>query len=308
MTSRVLSNVCSSASPPGTGKTKTILGLVAAFIAKRARKSQDTNDLTRGDSQESQIGKVLLCAPSNAAIDEVARRLKEGFRGADGSHFIPKVVRIGSESSVDISIKDIFIDELVEREINNDLGSKTVDSKGPAGIIANIRGELDRVRGERDEKQTALSQAQNNDELNSKLQAELKALKQKNIELMQKLDDAKDKLTANNRAMDAARRKFRLKVLSEADVICTTLSGAGHDYMAQLPFDLETVIIDEAAQCVELSSLIPLKYGCQRCIMVGGEFAQTTPRRICEAKHASSRRSQSVAADRPVQACGRCRL
>ncbi|KAI1043017.1 hypothetical protein LB505_007884 [Fusarium chuoi] len=33
--------------------------------------------------------------------------------------------------------------------------------------------------------------------------------------------------------------------------------------------EFETVIIDEAAQCVELSALIPLKYGCYKCILVG---------------------------------------
>jgi len=36
-----------------------------------------------------------------------------------------------------------------------------------------------------------------------------------------------------------------------------------------LNVEFETVIIDEAAQCVELSALIPLKYGCAKCIVVG---------------------------------------
>jgi senataxin len=36
-----------------------------------------------------------------------------------------------------------------------------------------------------------------------------------------------------------------------------------------LDVEFETVIIDEAAQCVELSALIPLKYGCCKCILVG---------------------------------------
>ena len=55
----------------------------------------------------------------------------------------------------------------------------------------------------------------------------------------------------------------------QADVICATLGGAGHPTLATLPFDFETVVIDEAAQAVELDTLIPLRYGCQRCIMVG---------------------------------------
>jgi len=36
-----------------------------------------------------------------------------------------------------------------------------------------------------------------------------------------------------------------------------------------LNVEFETVIIDEAAQCIELSALIPLKYGCSKCILVG---------------------------------------
>ena len=31
----------------------------------------------------------------------------------------------------------------------------------------------------------------------------------------------------------------------------------------------EIVVIDEAAQAVELSTLIPLRYGCKRCVLVG---------------------------------------
>ena len=33
--------------------------------------------------------------------------------------------------------------------------------------------------------------------------------------------------------------------------------------------EFSTVIIDEACQAVELSTLIPLRYGCRKCILVG---------------------------------------
>jgi senataxin len=68
--------------------------------------------------------------------------------------------------------------------------------------------------------------------------------------------------------LDAVRRKFRMDVLAEADVICSTLSGSGHEILEALEFGM--IIIDEAAQAIELSSLIPLKYDVTRCVMVGG--------------------------------------
>ena len=53
----------------------------------------------------------------------------------------------------------------------------------------------------------------------------------------------------------------------EADVVCSTLSGAGHEALVDLEFEM--VIIDEAAQSIELSSIIPMKFNSTRCVMVG---------------------------------------
>lgn len=213
---------------------------------------------------------MLLCAPSNAAVDEVAKRLKDGIRGSDGKLFMPKIVRIGTDSSVDISVKDIFLDELVEREMSGtSAGASSTATAAQASMHA-MRAEVDAQRAERDLKRTELDMMDNNDARKAQLVVEFKKTKARIFDLSQRLDQEKDKAQQSRRAMDAQQRKIRLKILSEADVICATLSGSGHDYMAQLPFDFETVIIDEAAQSIELSSLIPLKYGCRRCILVGG--------------------------------------
>jgi superfamily I DNA and/or RNA helicase len=137
--------------------------------------------------------------------------------------------------------------------------------------MQSMRNEIEGLRLQRDEKQMEMDSVINNDMRRGELNLELKQIKAKIFDLSQRLDSEKDKAQQSRRAMDAEQRKMRIKILSEADVICSTLSGAGHDYMSQLPFDFETVIIDEAAQSIELSSLIPLKYGCTKCILVGGE-------------------------------------
>jgi senataxin len=258
--------------PPGTGKTKTIVGLIGAFVASRPPPSSSVSVGKRSTGEAvAPVAKVLLCAPSNAAVDEVAKRLKDGIRGADGQLFIPKVVRIGSDSAVDISVKDIFIDELVERELNGTSSNNDSNSTSAQAKMYAMRSEVDILRGERDGKKLELDNIVENDARKSELLGQLRMIKSRIFTLSQQLDSEKDKAQQSKRAMDAQQRKIRFKILSEADVICATLSGSGHDYMAQVPFDFETVIIDEAAQSVELSSLIPLKYGCQRCILVGGE-------------------------------------
>nr|KAJ3422418.1 DEAD-box type RNA helicase [Polyrhizophydium stewartii] len=71
--------------------------------------------------------------------------------------------------------------------------------------------------------------------------------------------------------LERLKRNLRLKILVEADVVLTTLSGAGHDIFTDLrDCEFQTVIVDEACQSVELSCLIPLRYGARKCIMVGG--------------------------------------
>ncbi|KAL8279185.1 hypothetical protein RQP46_008441 [Phenoliferia psychrophenolica] len=255
--------------PPGTGKTKTILGLIGAFVDSRPRVA---TAITVGKptpaGATAPVAKVLLCAPSNAAVDEVAKRLMGGIRDSNGTLYTPKVVRIGSDAAVDISVKPIFIDELVQRELNGASDGKE-DATAAQARMQGMRTEVDGLRGDRDAKHAEIDALSHNDARRLELVAELKVVKSRIFQISQQLDSEKDKAQQTKRAMDAQQRKVRMKILSEADVICATLSGAGHDYMSQLPFDFETVIIDEAAQSIELSSLIPLKYGCKRCILVG---------------------------------------
>ena len=71
----------------------------------------------------------------------------------------------------------------------------------------------------------------------------------------------------DSRAQDTARRTTRQQILLKADIICSTLAGAGHESLDSFQFDL--IIVDEAAQAIELSSLIPLKNGVAHCVMVG---------------------------------------
>jgi senataxin len=209
--------------------------------------------------------RILLCAPSNAAIDEVAHRLKESRIGSSASAI--KVVRVGHDKSVNISVKDISLNFLVEKKLNGNQDQSNAP-KDAGSEIAGVRAEIEAVKRLKQQKLEELSTIHDNAARTLALEEEITKLNSRRMALTQQFDKLKDKTKNEFRTLDATRRKFLAETLYEADVICSTLSGAGHEMLEQL--DFEMVIIDEAAQAIELSSLIPLKFRCKSCIMVGG--------------------------------------
>ncbi|TFK40652.1 SEN1 N terminal-domain-containing protein [Crucibulum laeve] len=250
--------------PPGTGKTSTICGLVGRFMSKRTRPSVPIQvGRTATTVDKPPVAKILVCAPSNAAIDELAHRLKEVCCGS-GRQTALKVVRIGTEQSMNLSVKDISLDSLVDQRLNANgtLVKTDYDSEFNAKLA-----ELMANKQLAETKKAELAAVRDNIARHNALEAELAQLTAQRRALNLRLDFLRDKKTSEHRTLDALRRSTRKEILREADVICSTLSGAGHDVLEDLEFEM--VIIDEAAQAIELSSLIPLKYRCTRCIMVG---------------------------------------
>lgn len=216
------------------------------------------------------VKKILLCAPSNAAIDELTYRLKEGISGAGQKANRPNVVRLGAQGAIGLSVKDVSLDFLIDKKISDSPEAQN-NNKSGASDIDLIRAELAAIRKEKQEKINEMDNLQNNAARKFALEDDIRRLNRRKATLTNQFDKLKDQQKSDSRTMDAIRRRFRAEVLNEADIICTTLSGASHETLEQ--FNFEFVIIDEAAQAIELSSLIPLKYRCSRCVMVGGRFS-----------------------------------
>ena len=258
--------------PPGTGKTWTICGLVGAYLT--SRRSGPTPIFVPGrpqngrpqNGQKPPVQKLLICAPSNAAIDEVTKRLTEGVRGSSGQRLTPKVVRVGAESQINVGAKEFSLDSLVDARMTSEGNGNFGDSTGE---VKRLRAQIEDAKESGQRKIEELQNTVNNSSKAQLLEDEIRNLKARRIALSQELDRLQDKIKSQNRSADAVRRRYRYDILAEADVICSTLSGSGHEQLE--PFDFSMVIIDEAAQSIELSSLIPLKYQCERCVMVGGQ-------------------------------------
>jgi senataxin len=208
--------------------------------------------------------KLLVCAPSNAAVDELVMRFKDGIKTLNGVKHQVNIVRLGRSDAINANVVDVTLEALVNKKLganptnSNDAAATRKlfdDHKQVSAQINQIREQLDggQVKGD------ALS----------KLQDEFNQMRRQKTLLGTKIDNAKDDERLASRNADLNRRRAQEAVLNDAHVICGTLSGSGHDMFQGLSIEFETVIVDEAAQCVEMSALIPLKYGCAKCILVG---------------------------------------
>jgi senataxin len=255
--------------PPGTGKTKTIVAMVGSLLTGVLKSSNGAVPLTRPGGVPSNgpalSKKLLVCAPSNAAVDELVLRLKSGVKTMQGTFHKIDVVRLGRSDAINAGVKDVTLDELVRARmdaVNNNSGPSDREKlHKEAGELKEkfleLRPQLDaaRVSGDR--------------AFTMKLQREFDELMRRRAHIGAKIDADKSSGNTFAREAEIKRRQIQQEILDKAQVLCATLSGSGHEMFKNLNVEFETVIIDEAAQCVELSALIPLKYGCSKCILVG---------------------------------------
>ncbi|KAL1311230.1 hypothetical protein AAFC00_001420 [Neodothiora populina] len=257
--------------PPGSGKTKTIVALVGAILTDSlSEKSGTTRILVPKSTGLNQAAapttskKLLVCAPSNAAVDELVMRFKQGIKTLKGVHKEVNVVRLGRSDAINSNVVDVTMDELVNKRLGQNNGDKDAREKTQA-IMKEHQAISEQVRNAR----AKLDGGEVKGKEASQLQDEFNALRKRKAELGNQIDNAKDAETTASRTQDLNRKRVQQAILDEAHVICATLSGSGHDMFQSLNIEFETVVVDEAAQCVELSALIPLKYGCAKCILVG---------------------------------------
>ncbi|KAI0475903.1 hypothetical protein GGR56DRAFT_442056 [Xylariaceae sp. FL0804] len=256
--------------PPGTGKTKTIVAMVGSLLTGNFASNNGTAiKRPNGPSPAGSKGtskKLLVCAPSNAAVDELVLRLKAGVKSSTGSFHKINVVRLGRTDVINAAVKDCTLDELVKARVEGDANQK----RGPSSREM-MHQEAGQIKSQLGELRPQLEAARTTGDrpLTSQLQRKFDELKRRQAQIGAKIDADKDSGNTAARENEIRRRQIQQEILDSAQVLCATLSGSGHEMFKNLAVEFETVIIDEAAQCVELSALIPLKYGCSRCILVG---------------------------------------
>ena len=258
--------------PPGSGKTKTIVAIVGALLSGsiidqgQAITRPQAINMQASRNYGTATKKLLVCAPSNAAVDELVMRFKEGITTINGGNQKLSVIRLGRSDAINANVMDVTLEELVNAKLNvatrkkptsvDDLGNLMTAHKATCEDFNALRGTIDGLKATG----KPVSPEQNRD---------LEVFKRKKQQLSNQIDQARDSGDTAARDAEISRRRVQQEILDGAHVICATLSGSGHEMFQNLNIEFETVVIDEAAQSIELSALIPLKYGCSKCILVG---------------------------------------
>ncbi|XP_058227710.1 uncharacterized protein LOC131336079 isoform X2 [Rhododendron vialii] len=252
-------------------------------------------------------GRVLICAQSNAAVDELVSRISsDGLYGSDGAKYKPFLVRVGNAKTVHPNSLPFFIDTLVdhklaEERINaGDAKSETVLNSSMA-LRANLEKLVDRIRFY-ETKRANLRDGNSNSKImlkgeaskgndgkemsDAEIDGKLRKLYAEKKAIYRDLSSAQAKEKKANDEIKALKHKFRRSILREAEIVVTTLSGCGGDLYGVCSESLsshkfsnpsehalfDAVVIDEAAQALEPATLIPLqllKSKGATCIMVG---------------------------------------
>ncbi|EAR87968.2 AAA domain protein (macronuclear) [Tetrahymena thermophila SB210] len=238
--------ICMLQGPPGTGKTHTLLGLLAGLY-HYIKKNQDHTK-----------PKIMICAPSNTAVDEIVSRIIEHDLIAPGGQKVKvNVIRIGAIDYVPSeNVKKACLEYQIERKMK-EMKMNGQIKKGEEDTLIDMQIEVAKINQQIEKSKKELT--------GSDLSAELDFLFDKKRKLQSKISILK---------LEKVARRDQIKNISDqllglADVVCCTLASSMSEKLERFKNQVEVLIVDEAAQCTEPNNIIPLYYQPNKMILIG---------------------------------------
>ncbi|CAH9101521.1 unnamed protein product [Cuscuta europaea] len=304
--------------PPGTGKTHTVWGMLnvihlvqyqhyyTALLKKLAPESyKQNNDSISSDSVASgSIDEVLLnmdqnlfrtlpklcpkprmlvCAPSNAATDELlARVLDRGFIDGEMKVYRPDVARVGVDSHTRAA-QAVSVERRTEMLLSKSRDEvfgwmhqlKTRETQLFQQMAClqrelNVAAYAGRAQGSVGvDPDLLMARDQNRDSLLQNLAAVVENRDKVLVEMSRLLILEGRFRAGNNFNLEEARSSLEASFANEAEIVFTTVSSSGRKLFSRLTHGFDMVVIDEAAQASEVGVLPPLSLGAARCVLVG---------------------------------------
>lgn len=243
-------------------------------------------------------GRVLICAQSNAAVDELVSRIcAEGLYGKDGLMYKPFLVRVGNAKTVHPNSLPYFIDTLVENRMaqermNSSIPAKDTSADSSTVLRSKLEKLVDRIQfyeakranlGEGSDSRV-LSEVDGVKEMSdAEIGARLRKLYVDKKAVYTDLAAAQVREKKLNEESRTVKHKLRKSILKEAEIVVTTLSGCGGDLYAVCAESIsshkfgspnehtlfDAVVIDEAAQVLIIFSSNFMFLSCPICWFYG---------------------------------------
>ncbi|NXR67373.1 SETX helicase, partial [Rhadina sibilatrix] len=251
-----LPKICLIHGPPGTGKSKTIVGLLSRVLRENTRNEKTA----RKKNSKIKPNRFLVCAPSNAAVDELMKKIIIAFKEKCQNKQEPlgncgdiKLVRLGAEKSINNEVRGFSLDKQVEHRMKRKPGDCDQDIQKKKEALDQKLDMLSRERAmhkcEKRESQML------NDEIG-------------------RLAKERQQLASQLKEVRGHSQKVQADIILESDIICCTLSTSGGSLLESAfsrqgldPFSC--VIVDEVRQSCEVETLIPLIHRCNKLVLVG---------------------------------------
>ncbi|KAK1260103.1 putative helicase MAGATAMA 3 [Acorus gramineus] len=304
--------------PPGTGKTHTVWGMLNvihlvqyqhyynALLKKLAPESYKQNEnnsecVSTGTGSIDEVlqsmdqnlfrtlpklcpkPRMLVCAPSNAATDELLSRvLDRGFIDGEMKVYRPDVARVGVDSqtraaqavSVERRTEQLLVkgrDEIVawmhQLKIREAQHSQQIAALQRELTIAAVAGRSQGSVGV--DPEVLVARDHSRDTLLQNLAAVVEARDKVLVEMSRLLILESKFRASSNFNLEDARANLEASFANEAEIVFTTVSSSGRKLFSRLTHGFDMVVIDEAAQASEVAILPPLSLGAARCVLVG---------------------------------------
>lgn len=225
--------------------------------------------------------RVLICAQSNAAVDELVSRISNlGLYDSDGKMYKPYLVRVGNAKTVHPNSLPFFIDTLVDQQLaeermnSNDV-KNDLRTNSSMELRSNLEKLVDRIkyyevkcanlRDENPDHKSSVQSFKGGDEKEMSLkevELKLRKLYEQKKQIYKDISIAQAFEKQTNEEVKALKHKLRKSILREAEIVVSTLSGCGGDLYAVCAESIlsckfgspsentlfDAVVIDEAAQ------------------------------------------------------------
>jgi AAA domain/SEN1 N terminal len=291
--------------PPGTGKTSTIVSVLSVLLAESLAPQTTAMPLRKrtvvvGETPVSVSVapfRVLVCAPSNAAVDELLIRvMNQGLQTPIAGVFaVPRVLRVGAGSKYD-DAQSVSIFEMMDRskseflsadhEKSPEMQAAYLERDDLRRRVREISAEVGEAHETRKAGRTAydiavadaaksqvdgMSGAEREvvdeshrclgaafDKEDMALTQKLSKLHSSKLAVSRSLTVADQRVKQNERRREVDSTRRLATIVNNASIVFATLNAAGHDALGHMCGAFDAVIVDEAAQSVEPEMLISL--------------------------------------------------